>query len=220
MGKHDEVNPRLRRSGAGVRVCGRLYLEGSGDPSDGDPQGNVSDTCSVLLIYGLRQCSCLRMPGRCVRHRKVRCRRGSNGCHAPRNDHEVHHSHYYGWCARHLRTYRRCAPRLRNLWKQGLWLRTVLGLLGTRCWSVLWYGRPCCWHRYRNLGDTGVRANARQPKLFVGVILILIFAEALGLYGLIVALILSANSMTCSDITSNTYYVSNSIPDASTQCTG
>merc|ERR1719238_630128 len=36
------------------------------------------------------------------------------------------------------------------------------------------------------VGDAGVRANARQPKLFVGVILILIFAEALGLYGLIV----------------------------------
>merc|ERR1719463_984399 len=70
------------------------------------------------------------------------------------------------------------------------------------------------------VGDAGVRANARQPKLFVGVILILIFAEALGLYGLIVALILSANSMTCSDITSNTYYVSGSIEDAATQCTG
>merc|ERR1712188_343471 len=42
------------------------------------------------------------------------------------------------------------------------------------------------------VGDAGVRANARQPKLFVGVILILIFAEALGLYGLIVALILSS----------------------------
>merc|ERR1712031_25208 len=38
------------------------------------------------------------------------------------------------------------------------------------------------------VGDAGVRANARQPKLFVGIILILIFAEALGLYGLIVAL--------------------------------
>merc|ERR1712070_612396 len=44
------------------------------------------------------------------------------------------------------------------------------------------------------VGDAGVRANARQPKLFVGVILILIFAEALGLYGLIVALILSGNT--------------------------
>ena len=29
------------------------------------------------------------------------------------------------------------------------------------------------------------RANAQQPKLFVGMVLILIFAEALALYGLI-----------------------------------
>eukprot|EP01100_Stratorugosa_tubuloviscum_P012898 TRINITY_DN626_c1_g1_i6.p1 TRINITY_DN626_c1_g1~~TRINITY_DN626_c1_g1_i6.p1 ORF type:complete len:164 (-),score=100.96 TRINITY_DN626_c1_g1_i6:201-692(-) len=41
------------------------------------------------------------------------------------------------------------------------------------------------------VGDAGVRATAQQPKLFVGMILILIFAEALALYGLIVALILS-----------------------------
>ncbi|KAJ9560150.1 hypothetical protein OSB04_005310 [Centaurea solstitialis] len=34
------------------------------------------------------------------------------------------------------------------------------------------------------VGDAGVRANAQQPKLFVGMILILIFAEALALYGL------------------------------------
>ena len=40
------------------------------------------------------------------------------------------------------------------------------------------------------VGDAGVRANA-QKDIFVGVILILIFAEALGLYGLIVAIILS-----------------------------
>eukprot|EP00360_Condylostoma_magnum_P000257 CAMPEP_0168314766 /NCGR_PEP_ID=MMETSP0210-20121227/9413_1 /TAXON_ID=40633 /ORGANISM="Condylostoma magnum, Strain COL2" /LENGTH=103 /DNA_ID=CAMNT_0008284939 /DNA_START=163 /DNA_END=477 /DNA_ORIENTATION=+ len=41
------------------------------------------------------------------------------------------------------------------------------------------------------VGDSGVRANAQQEKIFVGMILILIFAEALGLYGLIIALILS-----------------------------
>merc|ERR1711903_19619 len=56
------------------------------------------------------------------------------------------------------------------------------------------------------VGDAGVRANARQPKLFVGVILILIFAEALGLYGLIVALILSSNQMKCDDISASTCY--------------
>jgi len=41
------------------------------------------------------------------------------------------------------------------------------------------------------VGDAGVRANGIQPKLFVPMVLILIFAEALGLYGLIVGIILS-----------------------------
>merc|ERR1711918_44489 len=41
------------------------------------------------------------------------------------------------------------------------------------------------------VGDAGVRAVGQQEKLFVIMILILIFAEALGLYGLIVALIMS-----------------------------
>jgi len=40
------------------------------------------------------------------------------------------------------------------------------------------------------VGDAGVRGTAQQPRLFVGMILILIFAEVLGLYGLIVALML------------------------------
>ena len=39
-------------------------------------------------------------------------------------------------------------------------------------------------------GDAGARALGQQDKLFVGMMLILIFAEALGLYGLIVSLIL------------------------------
>jgi len=42
------------------------------------------------------------------------------------------------------------------------------------------------------VGDAGVRATAQQPKLYVGMVLILIFAEALGLYGLIIAIILQA----------------------------
>merc|ERR1740139_1143100 len=44
------------------------------------------------------------------------------------------------------------------------------------------------------IGDAGVRANAQQPKLFVGMILILIFAEALGLYGLIVGLVVASGA--------------------------
>jgi len=51
------------------------------------------------------------------------------------------------------------------------------------------------------VGDAGVRGSAQQPRLFVGMILILIFAEVLGLYGLIVALLMNAkatNDMPCS----------------------
>eukprot|EP00299_Pterocystis_sp_00344_P004592 c15854_g1_i1.p1 GENE.c15854_g1_i1~~c15854_g1_i1.p1 ORF type:complete len:176 (+),score=40.28 c15854_g1_i1:58-528(+) len=44
------------------------------------------------------------------------------------------------------------------------------------------------------VGDAGVRAAAQQPKLYVGMVLILIFAEALGLYGLIVAIIVQAKA--------------------------
>ena len=44
------------------------------------------------------------------------------------------------------------------------------------------------------VGDAGVRASAQQPRLYVGMILILIFAEALGLYGLIVAIILGTKT--------------------------
>ncbi len=46
-------------------------------------------------------------------------------------------------------------------------------------------------------GDAGVRANA-QKDIYVGVILILIFGEALGLYGLIVAIILANKGTICS----------------------
>merc|ERR1712216_294875 len=41
-------------------------------------------------------------------------------------------------------------------------------------------------------GDAGVRANAQQPKLFTGILLIFIFSEALALYGLIVGIILAS----------------------------
>jgi V-type H+-transporting ATPase proteolipid subunit len=44
------------------------------------------------------------------------------------------------------------------------------------------------------VGDAGVRGTAQQPRLFVGMILILIFAEVLGLYGLIVALLMNSKA--------------------------
>ncbi|PHT34547.1 V-type proton ATPase subunit c3 [Capsicum baccatum] len=53
---------------------------------------------------------------------------------------------------------------------------------------VLIYLTNTIWEKLNN------QANAQQPKLFVGMILILIFAEALSLYGLIVAIILSSRA--------------------------
>ncbi|RPA72092.1 vacuolar ATP synthase 16 kDa proteolipid subunit [Ascobolus immersus RN42] len=44
------------------------------------------------------------------------------------------------------------------------------------------------------VGDAGVRGSAQQARLFVGMILILIFAEVLGLYGLIVALLMNSKA--------------------------
>ncbi|OMJ20382.1 V-type proton ATPase 16 kDa proteolipid subunit, partial [Smittium culicis] len=44
------------------------------------------------------------------------------------------------------------------------------------------------------VGDSGVRATAQQPRLFVSMILIFIFAEVLALYGLIVGLILNTKA--------------------------
>ena len=40
------------------------------------------------------------------------------------------------------------------------------------------------------VGDAGVRASAQQPRLYVGMMLILIFAEVLGLYGMVVGLLM------------------------------
>ncbi|TKY61995.1 V-type proton ATPase 16 kDa proteolipid subunit [Spatholobus suberectus] len=42
--------------------------------------------------------------------------------------------------------------------------------------------------------QTRLIATAHQPKLFVGMIRILIFAEALALYGLVVGIILSSRA--------------------------
>eukprot|EP00457_Paulinella_chromatophora_P014665 gb/GEZN01015128.1/.p1 GENE.gb/GEZN01015128.1/~~gb/GEZN01015128.1/.p1 ORF type:complete len:176 (-),score=25.50 gb/GEZN01015128.1/:385-867(-) len=47
------------------------------------------------------------------------------------------------------------------------------------------------------VGDSGVRANGQQPKLYVPMVLILIFGEALGLYGLIVGIVLSQKTGEC-----------------------
>ena len=40
------------------------------------------------------------------------------------------------------------------------------------------------------IGDSGVRALAQTDRIFIGMMLMLIFAEAIGLFGFIVALML------------------------------
>ncbi|KAF5138601.1 V-type proton ATPase proteolipid subunit [Metarhizium anisopliae] len=44
------------------------------------------------------------------------------------------------------------------------------------------------------IGDAGVRASNQQPRLYVGMVLILIFAEVLGLYGVIVSILMITKS--------------------------
>ncbi|KAJ3270365.1 v-type proton ATPase 16 kDa proteolipid subunit 2 [Terramyces sp. JEL0728] len=44
------------------------------------------------------------------------------------------------------------------------------------------------------VGDAGVRSYIYQPRMFVGMVLILIFAEVLGLYGMIIGLILNTKA--------------------------
>jgi len=40
------------------------------------------------------------------------------------------------------------------------------------------------------IGEVGVRCNTLNPKIFTALVLVLVFASALGLYGLLVAVIL------------------------------
>lgn len=44
--------------------------------------------------------------------------------------------------------------------------------------------------RALTIGDGIVRASTQQPRLYVGMVLILIFAEVLGLYGVIVSILM------------------------------
>lgn len=46
-------------------------------------------------------------------------------------------------------------------------------------------------------GDVAVRAMAEQPRLIMGAMLILIFGEVLGLYGFIIAILLSGKNEDC-----------------------
>lgn len=51
------------------------------------------------------------------------------------------------------------------------------------------------------IGDAGVRAAGQQPRAFVSMMMMLIFAEVLGIYGLIVSLLLLTQSAKAGEIT-------------------
>ncbi|KAK1756077.1 V-ATPase proteolipid subunit C-like domain-containing protein [Echria macrotheca] len=46
------------------------------------------------------------------------------------------------------------------------------------------------------VGDAGVRASAQQPRLYTGMVLLLIMAEVLGLYGVIVSILMLTRATT------------------------
>jgi V-type H+-transporting ATPase proteolipid subunit len=54
------------------------------------------------------------------------------------------------------------------------------------------------------VGDAGVRASTQQPRLYTGMVLILIFAEVLGLYGVIISIMMITASKG-SDVTECRY---------------
>lgn len=122
-----------------------------------------------------------------------------HGSDAARIDYQVHHTCRYGGYCWYLRSRCGCACRPttwcckkygqvrsqlctlichRSLYQLGAGLSVGLSGLGAGFAIGI-------------VGDAGVRGTAQQARLFVGMVLILIFAEVLGLYGLIVALMLS-----------------------------
>ncbi|CCW62360.1 unnamed protein product [Phytomonas sp. EM1] len=50
------------------------------------------------------------------------------------------------------------------------------------------------------VGDTAARSYGKQDKIFVAMVLMLIFSEALGLYGLIIALLMSNKASRYTDL--------------------
>lgn len=50
------------------------------------------------------------------------------------------------------------------------------------------------WRKVAKVDRCIVRASTQQPRLYVGMVLILIFAEVLGLYGVIVSILMLTRS--------------------------
>lgn len=61
---------------------------------------------------------------------------------------------------------------------------------------LLHVSAPVCLHVFLTPPRHLVRASSVQPRLYVGMVLILIFAEVLGLYGVVVSVLMISNSTT------------------------
>lgn len=132
------------------------------------------------------------------------------GCHETWANYEGYNPRCYGWYVSHLHC--KNVNISNNQFKSHIGIIAIYGLVV----SVLIAGsldKPPVYTLYKGflhlgaglavgfsglaagfaigtVGESGVRGTAQQPRLFVGMILILIFAEVLGLYGLIVAIYL------------------------------
>ena len=148
------------------------------------------------MIYFLSRPRC------CLRYCQIWCWYFFYGSFSSSPRNEIYHSSSYGWCHWYLRSYHCC-----NYWNSRYSISKIqtsnqisvspTGYTDFKGFADLGSGLSvglaglAAGMAIGIVGDAGVRASAQQPRLFVGMILILIFAEALALYGLIVALILS-----------------------------
>lgn len=76
-------------------------------------------------------------------------------------------------------------------------LSSLVVALLTRAVNSVGFGGLSAGFAIGIVGDAGVRATAQQPSMYVVMILILIFAEALGLYGLIIGLVRLSPTAEC-----------------------
>lgn len=145
----------------------------------------------------------------CLRNSEEWCGYLVNGCVEARTYHQIMPSNYYGWYLGFVRSYHISHPVTKKYVIQFDFSLHILF-----CCLVKNDGKYSYYLGYQHLaaglccglsslsaglaigitGDAGVRANAQQDKVYVGMLLMQIFAEAIGLFGLIVAIILTSSS--------------------------
>ena len=136
------------------------------------------------------------VPSPSLRHGQVRGRHRLHGCDAPRAGDEVRGPRGLGRYSGYLR------PHYRRDHQSGITQTAAKPYYLYDGYAHLGAGLACgigalsAGMAIGVVGDAGVRANAQQPKLFTGMLLILIFGEALALYGLIVGIILASKAGT------------------------